>query len=670
MLSVRLAVREAVKGLRSQPHVQSTWMSAGRRAVVVIAFIAAGLAFNDLSVVVGGAFGALQVGYSDVGLPFGRLARYLAINSVALGLAVFVSASIADTWWTVLWLVGLGLLAGAFSRGTAPAISATFNALVLGIVFSGVTEPPGGAISVSLWVLAGGVAQAVVWLAWWWDRKAHVSQALVNDLNSIQRMVLQRDAYGVEVAESASVEGALQNTLRSAELPRDSAAAAVEVAAWTALVRRAAITWIEVRDPGPADRQQVVATVLAAQHLVAGRPRATWRDPTLHGDYACVHELLAALAGLRSAIDHWRSLRAPMGRAPFAGGADVPRHLAWRHAVRVAVAVGVAQAISLPMASDHSFWIPLTVAFIVRPDWAFTVLRTLLRLIGTVGAVAVVGFSAAWLIGHPGAYVGVAFVLVLITLRWTTGNYAIAAFAVTGFILLIDSSVDIDDNLPVERLVFTVAGSVIGLAASLLVPNWVSRDVPSAVRNVMGGLRDVLPSIFPADGQPSASSTYVAGLQIRDALEQLRVVAVGTALEPHARRVSTAALLDLLDRGQVVLIRLWALGTYELMSARTSQARPMTREAVSRVQQRLDEASRLAGAPDVARSPKPANQESQLPQVMAQMMTHGMQLSNSVVTAEEASRVALLAAELERDVVRLSDSVRDLGLSRDPSKAS
>ncbi len=665
--SVRLAAREASKGLRSQPRIQTTWASAVRRSFVVVAFIVIGLALGDLALVVGGAFGALQVGYADVGLPFGRLMRYLAVNIVAVGVAVFVSASIGGTWWTMPWLVALALAAGALARGSSVGMTAPFNALVLSIVFSGVALPPGGAVNVTMWVVAGAVAQSVVWLvSWRWARRSHVDLALANDLESIRRMTLRRSEFGVEVAESAGVESALQGALRSARLPEDMTQAAVEVASWAALVRRATITWIDVADPSLQERESLGATLHAAQGLLLGRTRQEWQSPAVSGEFACVKELYATLVGLQGAVERWREHSSPGASSARvtgpAGSLWNPRSLAWRHGIRVAVAVGIAQAVSLPLSSEHSFWIPLTVAFIVKPDWAYTLIRTLLRLVGTVIAVMLLGYTAFWLIDHPVIYVMVSFLLVLVTLRWTSGNYAVAAFAITGFILLIDSTLDRGPDLPVERLAFTLAGSIIGLSVAFLLPAWVSRDVPATVRDVVRSLRDGVEIILPASGASRAADTYVAGLRIRDSLERLRMVAVGTALEPRRRSVSTAALLDLLDRGQIVLVRLWALGTYELMSARNGAGAPVPSEELHRIEESLDRSCRAVGVTDDA-SPETSHEvTSPLPMAMARAADRGFVVQATPLSPAEVQRVALLATEFERDVVRLGDSARHLGL--------
>lgn len=669
LVDVRLALREAVKGMRASPRVQATPSSATRRALVVVVFMAVGMLTGDLSTVVAGAFGALQVGFIDVALPAVRLVRYIALNVVAIGATVLVSGLIGATWWTVPWLVLLAVLAGALTRSTVVGVSATFNALIIGIIFSGSASTPQHAAQVAAWVAIGAISQGVVWMAWWpWDRRGHVARALANDLESVRRMCLRPGAFGMEVADSAREEDAVLRALRLAAMPAEPTKVALSVAAWTALVRRSTLTWIEVADPGLVQRRDL-ADALADLERQLTHGRAThMRDFCVEGDDACLVNLRAAISGLRAAVEAWRSVRSPRTSQPTAllttdpvAPLD-PRRLTWRHGIRVAVGVAIGQVIALLLGDGHAFWIPLTIAFIVKPDWAYTVLRTALRLAGNLAAVVVIGLTASWLVGVPWAFIAVAFILAWMTFRWVSGNYAIDAFAVAGFILLVDTLLDPGQSLVLDRIGFTLVGSVVGIAVALVLPTWVSRDIPAAVGNLLSSLRDSVSVILPLSGSSAAAmDTYLAGLRVRDDLERLRVVAVGTALEPRGRSVSTSALLDLLDRGQVVLIRLWALGGYELMSARTGVDRPVTDDRISRVERDLACAAQAAGvstAPAIAQQSEP----SPLATAMASAAA-GLKDVDLALGQDERQRVELLAAELERDVLRLGDSVRNLRLT-------
>ncbi len=141
------------------------------------------------------------------------------------------------------------------------------------------------------------------------------------------------------------------------------------------------------------------------------------------------------------------------------------------------------------------------------------------------------------------------------------------------------------------------------------------------------------------------------------------MVAVATALEPRHRSVSTAALLDLLDRAQVVLVRLWALGTYELMSARNGAGAPVPPDELQRIQNSLERSCRAVGVTEeVGGEPEP-DTGSPLPTAMARAAEQGFVSQSTPLSPAEVERVMLLAAEFERDVVRLGDSARQLGLS-------
>jgi hypothetical protein len=109
-------------------------------------------------------------------------------------------------------------------------------------------------------------------------------------------------------------------------------------------------------------------------------------------------------------------------------------------------------------------------------------------------------------------------------------------------------------------------------------------------------------------------------------------------------------------------VRLWALGTYELMSARTGGDPPVSPAALKRVTASLHAAGRAVHGSDVVPDTEAAIR-SPLPAGMAHAADVGFSGQTTHPTPDEARRVALLAAEFERDVVRLEDAVRQLAAS-------
>ncbi len=84
-------------GVMELPPPGSTWFSALRRAAVVAAFFAVGLATDTLHLTVMGAFGALQVGLMEAARPGRQLAGLLSVNVAAIALSAFVASALGGT---------------------------------------------------------------------------------------------------------------------------------------------------------------------------------------------------------------------------------------------------------------------------------------------------------------------------------------------------------------------------------------------------------------------------------------------------------------------------------------------------------------------------------------------------------------------------------------------
>lgn len=150
-----------------------------------------------------------------------------------------------------------------------------------------------------------------------------------------------------------------------------------------------------------------------------------------------------------------------------------------RHAARLSVAIVVATIISESTTYPHDYWLPMTVAWVTKPDVNGTVSRVAARIIGTVIglglsailllALGVSGYTAAIVVAIAG---GIAVALV-----WA--NYAIGVAGITVLVVVMFSF----DGDPVTedlmlRLVATLLAGVIAIAASYV---W-RADVPPPPR--------------------------------------------------------------------------------------------------------------------------------------------------------------------------------------------
>ena len=134
-----------------------------------------------------------------------------------------------------------------------------------------------------------------------------------------------------------------------------------------------------------------------------------------------------------------------------------------RHALGVMIAIVVATVISQFLGVPHEYWIPMTVAWIFKPDQKATAMRVAERVVGTLLAI---GFAFLWgtyLPAPDGLLFLVAGVGGYLLLAFLTGNYTIATFGVTSFVLaLMATAGDFYEQTAVFRLEATlVAGAIV-----------------------------------------------------------------------------------------------------------------------------------------------------------------------------------------------------------------
>jgi hypothetical protein len=144
-----------------------------------------------------------------------------------------------------------------------------------------------------------------------------------------------------------------------------------------------------------------------------------------------------------------------------------------RHALRfgAALAAGVAAYWLLGM-SEHGFWIPLTILFVLRPEEGETFHRLILRAAGTAVGLVIATALAEWLRGDGVAIAlaltaATAFAYGLLTVQYALFTAAITTYAV----LLADTLGEPALHAAGQRAGATALGIAISAAAFLLWPN-------------------------------------------------------------------------------------------------------------------------------------------------------------------------------------------------------
>jgi hypothetical protein len=147
--------------------------------------------------------------------------------------------------------------------------------------------------------------------------------------------------------------------------------------------------------------------------------------------------------------------------------------VSFRHALRFggALATGVAAYWLLGM-SEHGFWIPLTILFVLRPDESETFQRLALRAIGTLAGLVLATALAEWIGGEPLAVAAALTIATALAYGLLTVQYALFTTAITVYaVLLADSIGEPALRAAGERGLATAIGIVIAGAAFLLWPN-------------------------------------------------------------------------------------------------------------------------------------------------------------------------------------------------------
>ncbi|MXM64969.1 FUSC family protein [Streptomyces sp. HUCO-GS316] len=140
----------------------------------------------------------------------------------------------------------------------------------------------------------------------------------------------------------------------------------------------------------------------------------------------------------------------------------------WRYGLRLALCIGLAQVLVSIIPVPRSYWVALTVTFVMKPDFGSVFSRALLRALGTVAGLVV---AAAVLAEVPRGWWDVPVMLLLAPLipLLTPRGYGYQTAAITPVILLLSDVLNRQGTaLLLPRLVDSLMGCTIALVAGYL----------------------------------------------------------------------------------------------------------------------------------------------------------------------------------------------------------
>ncbi len=235
---------------------------------------------------------------------------------------------------------------------------------------------------------------------------------------------------------------------------------------------------------------------------------ARWQLDALAGQIRSAAELAFHTTPAGSAVFAARESASPWTLRLAGAMANLRANLsldsaAFRHALRMAACVAIGEAISRYTGTRRGYWLPMTVAIVLRPDFTATFTRGVLRLAGTLAGLLVATGLVHFLMPGMGPEV---FLIVLFTflLRcFGSANYGIFVTALTALIVFLVSLTGLAPGpIMIARGLNTLAGGAIALAAYWLWPTWERTLTPDLLAEMLDAYRHYLQAVRDAYLEP------------------------------------------------------------------------------------------------------------------------------------------------------------------------
>jgi uncharacterized membrane protein YccC len=487
---------------------------AARVALGVIVPLAIGSASGHLDYGAFAALGAQSAGLVSFHGEARRRLTAVAVASVGMAVSTFVGAttSTAAPWLLVPYVIILGYICGlTVCLGPRRSVAALQWAIAL-LVAVGLPLGPGAAGVRAGLVLAGGLFQGVLVAGSWVLRRGEAER---ETLASSYR-ALASYASGVAAGSSeppppiafaaaaaledpnplvpASIQRVFLDLLEEAERIRASLAA---MAAHTADASRGEAEQLRSLTADAAAALGLIAVALGARRgkraermsdLSGSAPMpfvaldASWRwaAEALFGQLHAVVGLVGRLDAVATQAAPTAAARSAQPQSPGATAAVATLRAnvnasseAGRHALRLAVAAGLAELLAQATGLIDGRWVVLTVFIVLKPDYNSTLGRSVQRAAGTMLG-AGLGAAAAQLghLGH-GELIAVASGVVAAAYAVFDVSFLFYSVFLTTFVVLLLDMLGVP-AVPAAgaRAVDTAIGAALALAVYFAWPTW------------------------------------------------------------------------------------------------------------------------------------------------------------------------------------------------------
>ncbi|WP_418958148.1 FUSC family protein [Streptomyces tritici] len=473
------------EGLRPQP-APVPWAAVVRASVALSAPLAVGMAADRPVYGALVSMGALSGVIGDTADAYRMRLLNIAVPQVFGALGVTLGALVFGHGWVAVGVVTLvALVSGMISSIGAIASVSGLLLLLNTVVGAGLPMPDPWWLPAVLLGLGGVVVLALTLLGWPLRRGAPERASVAAAYRTVADLL---EAAGTDAYEERrrAVTQALNQSydLVLGRRAREHGRAPVlirllaQLNALIPLVEAAPAANLKARRTGPPPPAVPAAVRALADAVEQGRtgdPVLDLPAPELPSERAVDHALRYAATVVHKAEPNPYNVDDRLGR-PAALRVRVRRTArgvlfsgdSWRYGLRLALCIGLAQALVSLIAVPRSYWVALTVTFVMKPDFGSVFSRAVLRAFGTaLGLVT----AAIVLAEVPRGWWDVPVMVVLAALipAFSAKGYAFQTAAITPVILLLSDLINRQGfDLILPRLYDSLIGCAISLIAGYL----------------------------------------------------------------------------------------------------------------------------------------------------------------------------------------------------------
>ena len=588
----------ALESLTRVKRPDVPWRVVIRNTAAVVLPLGIGMATGHPQIGLGIGAGALNTMFSDQPGPYRQRLRQLLLAALAAASASLVGFLIGGDLLPMLLATAIcGFFGGLLVVFGTDTARVGMTSMILLVVTASTPTTLGDALGGAALIFSGGLLLASFSLAawplqrYWPERQALVEvyrglaalaheaardeadvPALSEAMTNLQQTLLGRhrshgramEAFGVllELAERIRLEltamTELQDRLTIRTGFREEVAGVLEAIAEALesgdTPERAAslLPTLRAHAPAPGGEAGSVASSGArdsrATHIQAliGQLAAAVRNADWAGSRGELRASAAETrlpAALRSGAT-WATLRASL----------TPRSVAFRHAVRMAVCLSAAMALSRLLKLPHGYWLPMTAAIVLRADFGATFNFGLLRVLGTVLGLVLTTVLLYITPDQPWAHLALMAALCM-AFRYLAGaHYGIAVATLTGTVVILLSFEGVAPGAAVvDRVVNTALGCGLALLAYVVWPTWERGRARAALASMLDGYANYLRVLLESSARArddARTAARTARVNAQASIERMRsepatppaLLALGRMLFANGNRLARTAM--------------------------------------------------------------------------------------------------------------------------------